>query len=141
MKDKKAIILFGVLAFFLSGCDNVQVAPKVIEADGETFVACSGLVWADKTSGTFSSETVFKVSFTDPGKMNHTIWGVRKLSVRDPQEYEIAPMPNYIPDPKLELDIEGKAFVNGRIYTWPDGSKAELQGDKWKPIKITRACT
>ncbi len=70
------------LALCLSACDNAQVAPKIIDADGKSYLACTGLVWVDKTSGTFSSETVFKVSFTDSGNMSHTIWGIRKLSCR-----------------------------------------------------------
>ena len=128
------------LALCLSACDNAQVAPKIIDADGKSYLACTGLVWVDKTSGTFSSETVFKVSFTDSGNMSHTIWGIRKLSLNDPPTYELAPFPSYIPDPKVDLDVDGKPFVNGRIYTWFDGSKAELVGDKWKPVKIANAC-
>lgn len=128
------------LALCLSACDNVQVAPKIINADGESYFACSGLVWVDKTSGTFTSDTVLKVNFTDSGNMRHTLWGIRKLSINDPPAYEVAPFPSDIPDPKVALDVDGKPYVNGKTYTWSDGSKAELVGDKWKPVKIAMAC-
>jgi hypothetical protein len=88
----------------------------------------------------FSSDTVFKVTFTDSGNMSHTLWGIRTLKIKDPQTYDVAPFPSYIPDPKVALDENGKPYVNGIIYTWSDGSKAELVGDKWKPVKIARAC-
>ena len=72
--------------------------------------------------------------------MYHSLWGIKKLSIKDPPPYEVAPVPSYLPDPKLELDVSGKPFVGGIIYTWPDGSKAELVGDKWKPVTIANAC-
>lgn len=128
------------LAICLSACDSAQVGPKIIDADGDSYLACSGIVWIDKTSGMFSSDTVFKVSFTDSGNMKHTLWGIKKISIRDPQAYELVPLPAYLPDPKVVSDVDGKPFVSGNIYSWPDGSKAELAGDKWKPVKIDRAC-
>jgi hypothetical protein len=72
------------IALCLSACDNIHVAPKIIDADQQSYLACSGLVWAGKTSGMFSSDTVFKVSFTDTGNMSHTLWGIKKLSIKDP---------------------------------------------------------
>jgi len=116
------------------------MAPQIINADGNSFLACSGLVWANEASGIFSGDTVFKISFTDAGNMSHTIWGIRKLSISEPPAQEFAPFPNNAPDPSLALDTEGKPFVGGRIYTWPDGSKAELVEGKWKPVRLARAC-
>jgi hypothetical protein len=129
-----------VMALYLSACDNIQVAPKIIRADGVSYLSCKGLIWVDKTSGMFSSDTAFKIAFTDSGNMSRSIWGIKSLSISDPQAYEIAPFPNHIPDPKLEVDINGKPYVNGNIYTWPDGSKAELVSGKWKPVPVARAC-
>lgn len=128
------------VAMCLSGCDSVRMAPQIIDADGQTYLACTGLVWAKDTSGLFSGDTVFKVSFTDSGNKSHTIWGIRKLSISEPPAEEVAPFPANVPDPSVTLDVDGKAFVNGRTYTWPDGSKAELVGGKWKPVKIAQEC-
>ncbi|WP_147373751.1 hypothetical protein [Massilia cavernae] len=114
------------MALCLSACDSVQPGPKIIDADGDSYLACSGLVWVDKTSGTFSSDTVFKVSFTDSGNMKHTLWGIKKVSCRDPPGHELCPTTAlvYIPDPKVCRMLDGKPFVNGIFYSWPDGSKA-----------------
>lgn len=140
MKRKQRAFSAIALMLCLSACDNVRMAPQIITADGQSYLACNGIVWVGNTNSTFSSSTIFKVSFTDSGNISHTIWGISKLSISEPPTEEVAPFPFNVPDPKLALDSDGKPYASGRIYTWPDGSKAELIGDKWKPVKVGKAC-
>jgi len=141
MKTKKQRVIVAItVAMFLQGCDSVRMAPQIIDADGQIYLACTGLVWAEDMSGLFSGNAIFKVSFTDSGEMSHTIWGIRKLHISEPPAEELAPFPANVPDPDVALDVDGKAYVNGRTYTWPDGSKATLITGKWKPVKIVQEC-
>ena len=128
------------LALCISGCDNARMSPQIIEADGQTYLACSGVVWASGTGGIFSENTAFKVTFTDAGDLKHTIWGVRKLSIDEPPAEAFAPFPTVLPDPKQAVDVDGKPYVNGNTYTWTDGAKAELANGFWKPVKVAAAC-
>jgi membrane-bound inhibitor of C-type lysozyme len=134
--------LFAIIAATacLSGCDGVRMAPQVINADGQRYLACTGLVWASRDNGLFADDTVFKVSFTDSGGMGHTVWGTAKLSISEPPYDEMAPFHTNAPDTSVSLDAEGRAYVSGRVYTWFDGSKAELVGNKWRPVKVADAC-
>jgi hypothetical protein len=140
MQLGRHVAIAAIAMWGLSGCDGVRMSPQVIDADGEVYVACSGLVWAKDTSGFFSNNPVFKVSFTDSGNKSHTIWGITKLKVSEPQQEQIAAFPANLPDPKLATDVDGKSYVNGNIYTWPDGSKAQFSDGKWRPVRIAAAC-
>ena len=138
--EKQRAFIGAAFVLCLCGCDGVRTTPQIIDADGQIYLACSGLVWAKDTSGFFSSSPVFKVSFTDSGNKSHTIWGIKVLKISEPANEEIAPFPTNLPDPKLATDIYGKGYLNGSIYTWPDGSKAEFTEGKWKPVRIANAC-
>jgi len=141
MKSKKQRAFVAItVAMFLQGCDSVRMTPQIINADGQIYLACTGLVWAKDMSGLFSSDPVFKVSFTDSGEMSHTIWGIRKLHISEPPAEELAPFPANFPDPNVALDANGKEYVNGKTYTWPDGSKAKMIGNKWMPVKVAQVC-
>ena len=72
--------------------------------------------------------------------MSHTIRGITKLRISVPPAEEVAPFPANVPNPKVTLDVDGKAYENGKTYTWPNGSKAKLVGGKWKPVKIAQEC-
>jgi hypothetical protein len=134
------LVPLACLTCLLSGCDNMRTSPQVIEADGQYFVACNGLVWVTGTGGLLSDSTSFKVTFTDSGDLKHTIWGVKRLSVSEPPAEAFAPFPPSPPDPKVSVDQNGQAYRSGEVYTWPDGSKAQLSGDKWQPVKVAAAC-
>jgi hypothetical protein len=56
-------------------CDEVQSAPKIIVADGQTYLACKDSVWVDSDGG-FRGGTTFKISFTDAA-------GARSHDARD----------------------------------------------------------
>jgi len=137
---KSTAVLIALLSLGLAACEKIQIAPKTIEADGEAYLACTGLVRISDESGMLSSEPIYTISYTDSGRMSHTIWGIRKLRVSDPPKTTLAPFPNRVPDPALATDEDGKKFTNGSIYTWPDGSKAQLSDGMWKPVKVSSAC-
>ena len=65
------VIISGAL--FAAGCDNVSRSPRIIEADGETYVACKGLVWVSEGGGLFGGSASYKVNFTDATGLAHTL--------------------------------------------------------------------
>jgi hypothetical protein len=138
----KSLWILGIAAAasLLIGCDKLKISPKLINADGVPYAACKGLVWTSKINGMFSDSAEFKVTFTDLSGREYTIWGVSKLTISDPQEEDYAPFPRVVPDVSLAVDVDGKVYVNGQIYTWPDGSKAKLTDGKWQPVKVSTAC-
>lgn len=128
-----------IVAFFLYGCDRVQVAPRIIDADGEQYIACEGIVLVNDDSGLFSNKPIYKISFTDLAGKNHVIRGVQNLHVSQPND-NIAPMPYYLPDVEKNADINGKPYIEGNIYTWENGAKAKLVKGKWAPVLLSSAC-
>ena len=53
-----AVLLTIIIAsLFASGCDKALSSPKIIVADGQTYLACKDMVWVDSEGG--SGETAF----------------------------------------------------------------------------------
>jgi hypothetical protein len=126
-----------LLCLVLSGCDKVRFAPVLIAADGESYVACRDAVWITPEGGGLLSggETTYKISFTDPDNLGHTIFGIRKLSVTDPPRFTTAPMPTTEPT-TFDRDNEGNPYVEGRVYHWADGVQAVYSNGRWKPVML-----
>jgi len=133
------VVLALVASLFLFGCDRFQTAPRVITADGKEYLACGGMVWVSDESGMFSSKPIYKISFTDLAGKDHVIRGVQNLHISQPYD-EVAPMPYYLPDIEKNADVNGKAYVDGQIYTWENGAKAKLVNGKWAPVALASAC-
>jgi hypothetical protein len=131
------------LSCVVTACDGIDQSPKLIVADGTTHIACQGLVWSGTESGgLLGGSTSLKVSFTDAEGLDHTIRGIKSLSVSDLPKSVPAPMPYPLPNAQLGTDSNGKNFVSGVPYTWPDGSQATLQNGAWKPVmRPNDACT
>jgi hypothetical protein len=122
-------------SLFAAGCDRAQSSPKIIVADGQTYFACKDVVWVDSEGG--SGETTFKISFTDAAGLGHMLRGIKKLEVSDIPKLVDAPMPS---NPSM-FDRDGKAVVDGLIYTWGDGTKARFHDGKWEAVQIpNNAC-
>jgi hypothetical protein len=130
-----------VFTIFLSGCNLPAFAPKIITADGASYTACRGVIWISSSSGFFSNEQSFTISFEQVGGKSIWLYNVKALVLQDPPSHTIAPFPINLPDPKTTADMDGKPFTSGSIYTWPDGSKAKLQNGLWMPVKLHDACS
>ena len=82
-----------VLAAMLSSCAPPRVGgPKRIEADGVTYVACRGVLWAPNNSlGLKDNEPPnFEVRFRDAQGVDHDLKRVRMLHVTN--------LPMYTPE-------------------------------------------
>jgi len=141
MNRKRAFLMFA-LPCAIAGCDGIQMSPKEINADGNTYYACSGFIRAGSAEGgLFGSSTMFKVSFTDADGLDHVIWGIKNLSVNEMPQSVAVSMPSYLPDPKLGTDQNGNHYTEGVPYTWADGSKAILRNGAWRPVMVpNRTC-
>ena len=104
MKLQMVVVVSGCV--LLAGCSDIpSLSPKVIEADGGTFVACSGLVWV--TSELFSGAGTFKITFTDAAGLGHTIRGLKKVEVRD------------LPPPVEIVSSDGVNYTGGDLCAAP----------------------
>ncbi len=127
----ETVVISGAL--FAAGCDNVSGSPRIIEADGQTYVACKGLVWVtSEGGGLLGGSESFKVSFTDATGLAHTLRGLKKVQVSEVPTLVPAPMPL---NPSLTTSA-GKPVVEGNTYSWPDGSKAKFHNGAWEPVQI-----
>ena len=125
------VIISGAL--LAAGCDDVSNSPKIVEADGQTYIACRGLVWVtSEGGGLLGGSEIFKVSFTDAAGITHTLRGLKKVTVSDVPTLVPAPMPL---NPSLTTS-DGKPVVEGNIYSWSDGSKARFHNGAWEPVQI-----
>lgn len=71
-------------ALLLASCSRHQPGPKLIEADGSTYMACGGATWLlddgnPKDSNTWSYDVIYR----DAGGKNHELKRVRMLRVTD----------------------------------------------------------
>lgn len=132
-----SIVSIVALVFLVSSCDSVKLTPKLIEADGQTYLACSGLVWSGtEGGGLLGNGSVLKVSFTDAEGLSHKIMGIKSLKVSDIPKMEYAPMPptSWWPDPSGK-DKDGKPFEEGVPYYWDAGYSMMLKNGLWTPVK------
>lgn len=116
--------------------ENHKQAPLFVEADGQSYLVCSGFVdisTPDDKDGTYG------LRFTDATGTSHDIRGVKRFHTstmpKHIQEWRDEPFPSHLPNPKLESDNEGKPYQDGYTYTWPDGSKAVFKNGKWEHAK------
>ena len=67
--------------------DSVKESPQLIEADGQTYVACRDPVYLSNEGGGGllggGGETTFRVKFTDAAGLSHVIKGIKKLHVSE----------------------------------------------------------
>lgn len=83
-------LLLAVSGATVSCGDSVKESPQLIEADGQTSVACRDSVYLSNEGGGGlfggGGETTFRVKFTDVAGLSHVIKGIKKLHVeRAPQ--------------------------------------------------------
>lgn len=139
MKRKTVFTLLLMCPLLMIACDDIMQSPKMIQADGATYVACKGAVWVSKDGNTlFGGTEVYKVTFTDREGTSHSLRGVKKVTVSDLPQFVYAPMP-YNP---ASLTTDGTRPKEGLTYTWNDGSKAIWKNGNWSPAQIlNQACS
>jgi len=129
----RIIVLSLVCAVMFMACDDMQISPKMIEADGQTYIACRGLVWVrSEGGGLLGGSESFKVTFTDAAGLGHTIRGLKKVAVTDVPKTVPASMPLH---PSLTTS-DGKPVVEGFTYTWSDGSQARFHDGGWESVQV-----
>jgi hypothetical protein len=80
-ESRLALVL--VLSCLMASCGvSTRESPQMIEADGQTYSACQGLVWISEVGG-WGSETTFRVKFTDAAGLSQTIQGIKKLHMSE----------------------------------------------------------
>ncbi len=87
-----ALAVYGGVSFFerVGG----SAAPKVINADGQTYLACRDQISVTaEGGGLLGSSDIFRISFTDASGLSHTLRGVHKLEISDIPKLVDAPMP------------------------------------------------
>jgi hypothetical protein len=127
-----------VPVLFFVGCieiptHNLNEAPVAIRADEQDYFTCKAY---SLTEDGFFGNTSYTISFTS-GADNTTITlrGVKKLTITELPEMVDAPMPTYLPDIKTDHPSDAPSYVEGRTYTWADGSKAAIKNGAWVAVK------
>ena len=125
-----------VLAFVLlgfNGCGYYS-APKLIEADGTSYVACSGVVRVSSDSGLFGSETTYSISFTNDAKIDTVVKGVRNVTITSIPTMIKSSLQAHLPDPKTESDKTSQPFVEGSTFLSGPGDKImTFRNGVWVP--------
>src|ERR1700742_815320 len=76
-------IIAGCLVLASCNCDVLpENAPKLIEADGQTYVACEGFIWVSTQSSDLSGAS-YSVKFTQKDNISRDLRGVKKLDISD----------------------------------------------------------
>jgi hypothetical protein len=83
MRQFTLFAVLGVLAT-LCACSDMKNAPKVIEADGTPYLACSGFV---TISG--NAQQGYEIRFTDAAGKDHDVRGIHQLDVADPPDSKL----------------------------------------------------
>jgi hypothetical protein len=135
------VTLIILVNLVVNGCDDIQSSPKIIEADGQTHIACQeGAVWVtSEGGGLLGGTSTFKVSYTDVEGLGYVLRGIKAVQVSDVPKLVDAPMPSGSPDSPANFTSEGTPVVEGQVYFWPDGTRARSHNGKWEPVQIPNA--
>jgi hypothetical protein len=80
-----SMVFFAIFWFFvLKVPPSPKTGPKMIEADGATYVACDGALWlANEGPSKDPGEMSYRVLFKDADGQSHELKRVRMLKVSD----------------------------------------------------------
>lgn len=131
-------LAFALLVF--NGCGYYS-APKVIEADGASYVACSGIVHVSSDGGLFGSETTYSISFTNDDNTDTVVRGVRSVTITSIPTLVKSSLQTNLPDPKTDTDKNRTPFVEGSTYLsgGPGDKMMTFRNGVWVP-EINTAC-
>ena len=128
------LIAAAIAICLAAACSDVKKrAPRILIADGDSYVACRGDVLIKNDNPLLGNAASFQVQFTDAQGFDHVLKGVQKISLIEIGEFEPLPMPDPLPDVHAKTS-SGNPVVEGNPYTWPDGTRAILRGGKWRPV-------
>jgi hypothetical protein len=91
-------------------CSDMKQAPKGIDADGTTYIACRGFV---TVSGNLQEG--YQVRFTDESGLDHDVRGIHKLEILD------LPDKTVCGQTKTEAGETGARETNGEVQPQPKG--------------------
>ena len=131
------MLAFALLIF--NGCGYYS-APKLIEADGASYVACSGIVHVSSDGGLFGGETTYRISFTNDDNTDTVLKGVRRVTLTSIPTMVKSSLQTYLSGPKTGADKNGTPFVEGSAYLSRPGDKMmTFQNGVWVP-EIDTVC-
>ncbi len=135
------MVLAGALVLMLSGCDflptnNTDKKPVAIKADGTQYYTCS--VFSLSSSSSWGGATTYELSFHDPSRGGGKVElkGIAKVEIVESPALVEAQMPSALPDIKTDHDSGNNPYQEGNIYTFADGSQAQVKNGNWAPIKV-----
>jgi hypothetical protein len=105
----------------------------MIVADGTPYFACKGLVWTDSNGW---GEKTYEVKFTEADGIEKDIRGIKHLEISGVPPTVPSSIPLYLPNPQTDKDKDGNPYVEGQIYTWPDGSQAVVRNRAWEAVPV-----
>lgn len=127
-----AVFILGFVAIFAS-C-GYHSTPKMINADGNDYIACSGYIHISSDGALLSGENTYSLSFAGEGDTAFVLKGVRKITLTSVPKMVPSSLPAYLPDVKTEFDRDGKPYVEGNTYTFADGKVATVRNGQWVPV-------
>lgn len=72
------------VSLWLLACDKADSGPKVIHADGETYIACGGVLSVHSARDKYETDPgTDEVFFQDPQGAKHHLSNVRSLTITD----------------------------------------------------------
>lgn len=132
-----------LLVVFVGGCSHVPsnyfFAPKELEIDGTSHIACSGLIWIYSPSRNIADSTkkTYEITFTDDYGRSRDFKEVVSYTVRNTKNATYV-MPYPVPGPEVTRYGNGVPFTPGDIVLFGghgDGGRARFVGPgDWKPV-------
>jgi len=142
----------------LTACSNIpsgmNPAPKIIEADGNSYVACSGFITVYEPSrdiaDSSSSQKTYELTFTDDYGKAQDLKRVKSYTIIRPGQNEAGSPPDTkqvlsyampavaTPDNTTTVYSNGQPMIKGSIVLFGnngDAGRARWEGPgKWQPV-------
>jgi hypothetical protein len=77
------LLLAAFTSLELNSCARPRVGPKLIQADGASYVACNGVLWLEDVKIPKGYPSTYNVLYRDVQGVNHQLRDVRALRITD----------------------------------------------------------
>jgi hypothetical protein len=127
---RPAVLLLLILV--TSGCSEVPSnyfsAPKELEIDGTSHIACTGVIWIYSPSRNVADSTTksYEITFTDDYGRPQDLRDVRSYTIRNAESATYA-MPDPAPGPGITHYSDGTPFTSGQIVFFGKDGDGEEQ--------------